>query len=227
MTTPLIETLAQAQKKIQALIDEHCHEFGNYDYSCDAWEFSDSAESYQAGLFDALEVVNKIHAEALRLYDAAKVREGEEVLVYDEKSKTFNVPADLMRRVWNTLDIYANPTNYRGERTGGILAGCPRAPDPTPDEMSRRAYGTLKEMQRWCWPKESNAPAHPSAQEVPEWQPIDTAKDGTRIIAYWPSDGSVEMVQWDAKFYAEVGDMPTHWMQLPNPPTTPTGGTQA
>jgi hypothetical protein len=56
------DRLKQARKEIQQIADEHCHEFGNYDYSCNAWEFSDEAEAYQGGLIDALEVIDRIAA---------------------------------------------------------------------------------------------------------------------------------------------------------------------
>lgn len=98
---------------------------------------------------------------------AVTTQVGEEHPAYDQKSDTFNVPADLMRRVWNTIDLYANSENYRGERTGGVLQGCPRKPDPTHYEMSLHAYETLQEMIRWRWPKEQVAPSQPVAPDGP------------------------------------------------------------
>lgn len=70
-----------------------------------------------------------------------------------------------------------------------------------------------------------------------EWQPIETApKDGVTIICW---DGlRVDMWRWDKQqhntrpkpYWARVGlwrarddrsCQPTHWMPLPEPPTTP------
>lgn len=51
--------------------------------------------------------------------------------------------------VWNTLMFFAHPDSYvLGERTGGVLQGCPRKPPPSPDEMAsfaKFALGALRE----------------------------------------------------------------------------------
>src|SRR5690242_11470563 len=46
---------------------------------------------------------------------------------------------DLADYLWRVLDYYANPYSYIGERTGGILQGCPRGPNPTSQEMTHEA----------------------------------------------------------------------------------------
>jgi hypothetical protein len=51
---------------------------------------------------------------------------------------------DLLHVIYNTLMYYANAMNYRGQRTGGVLQGCPRAPDPTPDQMAVHARIVLR-----------------------------------------------------------------------------------
>jgi hypothetical protein len=51
--------------------------------------------------------------------------------------------------VWNTLMFFAHPDSYTtGERTGGVLQGCPRKPPPTPEVMAgyaRRALAAVRE----------------------------------------------------------------------------------
>lgn len=55
-----------------------------------------------------------------------------------------------LRLVWNTLMFFAHPDSYTmGERTGGVLAGCPRNPPPTRHEMSGYARRAAAALQRY------------------------------------------------------------------------------
>jgi hypothetical protein len=70
------------------------------------------------------------------------------------------------------------------------------------------------------------------------WQPIETApKDGTLVLLYFPggcfsNDGNVCVGFWstdgsddwfsrecDSNSMTELGDFPTHWMPIPEPPS--------
>lgn len=80
-----------------------------------------------------------------------------------------------LRVVWNTLMFFASESSYTmGERTGGVLAGCPRNPPPTYAEMAcyaRQAAASLvryfgREPEEWltvgvCSPP--TPPEHPAA----------------------------------------------------------------
>lgn len=58
------------------------------------------------------------------------------------------VPRDLAGRIYDGLEnYYGNVCTYRGERTGGVLAGCPRAPDPTPDQLVVEARALAKQLK--------------------------------------------------------------------------------
>ena len=56
------------------------------------------------------------------------------------------IPAELAEAIYQTLQYYGNVCTYQGERTGGVLAGCPRGPAPTPDHLVREAQTVLN---RW------------------------------------------------------------------------------
>jgi hypothetical protein len=64
-------------------------------------------------------------------------------------NKEHIVPDELMRMVWNVIDYYANSHTYRGERTGGVLQGCPRKPNPTPEELTHEARVVLRHLHLW------------------------------------------------------------------------------
>ena len=60
-----------------------------------------------------------------------------------------------------------------------------------------------------------------------EWQPIKTApKDGTDILACWRKGGTMDVVRFieghwlDDDTEQPVISEPSHWMPLPEPPTT-------
>jgi hypothetical protein len=58
------------------------------------------------------------------------------------------IPARILHVVYNTLQFFGNHTSYRGRRTGGVLKGCPREPDPTPEQMSVHARLALRILER-------------------------------------------------------------------------------
>ncbi len=67
--------------------------------------------------------------------------------------KTYTITEQTMHAIYNVLQNYANLDTYHGERTGGILQGCPRAPDPTPDELTiapRQVLAMLEKEIRPC-----------------------------------------------------------------------------
>lgn len=60
-----------------------------------------------------------------------------------------NEPDMHLNYVWNTLMFFAHPDSYtQGERTGGVLQGCPRAEPPSPDTMAGYARNALAELRR-------------------------------------------------------------------------------
>ncbi len=69
----------------------------------------------------------------------------------------------------------------------------------------------------------------PSAPAVPEWQPIETApKDGTSVLGYWlggKHDCAIHAVKFHKGRWWEPNEdfrlsEPTHWMPLPDAPST-------
>jgi hypothetical protein len=72
--------------------------------------------------------------------------------------ETYVVPYELMRRLWATIDHYGNEFTYRGERTGGVLQGCPRGPDPTPEQLTVEAAQMMKQLTEW---RDKNYPVQP------------------------------------------------------------------
>jgi hypothetical protein len=47
-----------------------------------------------------------------------------------------NLPDDLVRRLLRHLEAWGMESSYHGQRTGGVLAGCPRGPAPAPGRMA-------------------------------------------------------------------------------------------
>lgn len=65
-----------------------------------------------------------------------------------KEPKTYEISKDLMNVIYNTLKLYGNQCSYEGERTGGVAAGCPRAPAPMPHELIRWANYALVRIDR-------------------------------------------------------------------------------
>lgn len=70
----------------------------------------------------------------------------------------FPMSEPLINKIYNVLSFYANERSYEGERTGGVLKGCPRGPAPTPKQLVWSARWTLREIERevlkrdaWDW----------------------------------------------------------------------------
>jgi hypothetical protein len=71
------------------------------------------------------------------------------------------VPRDVLERAYDTMEnYYGNLCTYRGERTGGVLAGCPRAPDPTPEQLVTEARAMAAQLK--------SAVAAPALTEIGE-----------------------------------------------------------
>ena len=56
------------------------------------------------------------------------------------------VPDDLMERIYATLLYYGSLHTYRGERTGGVLQGCPRGPKPTEEQLVFEAREMVRQI---------------------------------------------------------------------------------
>lgn len=57
------------------------------------------------------------------------------------------IPLDILERTYRVLQYYSNETTYQGQRTGGVLQGCPRGPAPTPTELTFEASIMLKTLK--------------------------------------------------------------------------------
>ena len=57
------------------------------------------------------------------------------------------VSDELLNRIYNVLQDYGNVCTYRGERTGGVLAGCPRGHAPLPEELAQPAISVLRDLE--------------------------------------------------------------------------------
>lgn len=58
------------------------------------------------------------------------------------------VPKTLLIEIEGTLLYYANECTYQGQRTGGVLKGCPRGPKPMSNELVRYARKTLDKFNK-------------------------------------------------------------------------------
>lgn len=65
-----------------------------------------------------------------------------------EEQRAYEIPQGLMDQIYETLKWYANLCSYQGERTGGVLKGCPRGPAPTPDKLVRYAQQALDRINK-------------------------------------------------------------------------------
>ena len=54
---------------------------------------------------------------------------------------------DLLHRIHDVLQGYANPCSYEPERTGGVLAGCPRGDAPNPHALAAPAATLLRDLE--------------------------------------------------------------------------------
>ncbi len=66
----------------------------------------------------------------------------------------------LMEIMWTALEAYSNESYYYAPRTGGVLAGCPRGPEPDPKELTEWATYALREFR-----KEVSLPGRPATRE--------------------------------------------------------------
>lgn len=72
----------------------------------------------------------------------------------------YEIPEQLMNRLYNVLSHYANATTYEAPRIGGVVAGCPRGPAPTADDLTWSAKWMLRAIEHevlkrdaWDWIK--------------------------------------------------------------------------
>jgi len=64
------------------------------------------------------------------------------------EEKSYAVPERLMDLIYETLKWYGNECSYQGERTGGVLKGCPRGSAPTPERLTLYARQALKRIDK-------------------------------------------------------------------------------
>lgn len=113
---------------------------------------------------------------------------------------------ELLRRIYNTLDFYANETSYVGERTGGVLAGCPRKPDPKPHELVEHARRTLEYVkQLYAVLSTPPAPSVPEGWKLVPVVPTQAMKDAGKNAC------------WDNRYVSAYVAMLS---AAPSPPTT-------
>lgn len=64
------------------------------------------------------------------------------------EADTYALSAELMQRIYRTLQTYANPATYQAPRVGGGLTGCPHGERPTLDQLTMNARWLLREIDR-------------------------------------------------------------------------------
>ena len=62
--------------------------------------------------------------------------------------KSYTISEETMTIIYNTLRSYGNMHTYQGERTGGVLAGCPRGPKPSAKELIVYANIALRRLEK-------------------------------------------------------------------------------
>ncbi|WP_298929115.1 hypothetical protein [uncultured Ramlibacter sp.] len=105
--------------------------------------------------------------------------------------------------LWNTLRFFASETSYQGERTGGVLQGCPRGAPPSDAELAlygRRGWEALhrvlgREPEDWLLGGATAplaAPGAAVAAELPKELPDD---EETRFILGFMCFQAIPIVQ--------------------------------
>lgn len=80
------------------------------------------------------------------------------------------VPHVVMDTIYETLKFYANLCSYEGERTGGVLAGCPRGPAPTPQQLIPWAQRAMAMIDSIVLGREAlTKPATPDLLDIPDF----------------------------------------------------------
>jgi hypothetical protein len=97
---------------------------------------------------------------------------------------SYTVPREIMDDIYETLKFYANECSYQGERTGGVLAGCPRAPAPTPEDLTLYARLSLAKIDRHVLGR-AGLETGPVPGPMPSFQEFDCHKCATgRHVMY-------------------------------------------
>lgn len=104
-----------------------------------------------------------------------------------------------LQLVWNTLMFFACESSYTtGERTGGVLQGCPRNPPPRPDELAGYGREALAALCRFLGrePEDWMLSALPSASLGEQQEAMERA-----MAAINKRDERIEAVrQWFAQW---------------------------
>lgn len=110
-----------------------------------------AANGIEVDSLDVLTAVERALPEAAPPADARDAGTGSVEVIPEAPGHGYWLPQDAAAIVWNALQDMSNEQTYRGERTGGVLAGCTRAPDPTPRELAGRVgiiFGMFKRAIR-------------------------------------------------------------------------------